>query len=160
MNAEPCRGCGAPVIWARSERGRSGAWLDAGHCMTVDPDTGELTTQCQTLTGRSAHVCPQRPEVREDALPLDAEPLSEDTVSVVLAAVVAAVAKHGRPVTATEIRREVAGYPGGPGSIAVRLAMAELVTTGRARSAVIKKDHMGCGTEGIGWELVPSVVAS
>jgi hypothetical protein len=38
--------------------------------------------------------------------------------------------------------------------------MAELVTTGRARSAVIEKDHMGCGTEGIGWELVPSVVAS
>lgn len=157
MNAEPCRGCGAPVIWARSERGRSGAWLDAGHCMTVDPDTGELTTlemRLSSLTGRSAHVCPPRPEVSEDALPLDAEPLSEDTVSVVLAAVVAAVAKHGRPVTATEIRREVAGYPGGPGPIAVRLAMAELVATGRARSAVIKKDHMGCGTEGIGWELV------
>jgi len=168
MNAEPCRGCGALVIWARSERGRSGAWLDADACggrnsVTVDPDTGEITTlemRLPSRTGRSAHVCPQRPEVREDALPLDAEPLSEDTVSVVLAAVVAAVAKHGRPVTATEIRREVAGYPGGPGSIAVRLAMAELVTTGRARSAVIKKDHMGCGTEGIGWELVPSVVAS
>lgn len=163
MNAEPCRGCGAPVIWARSERGRSGAWLDAGHCMTVDPDTGELTTlemRLSSLTGRSAHVCPPRPEVSEDALPLDAEPLSEDTVSVVLAAVVAAVAKHNRPVTATEIRREVAGYPGGPGSIAVRLAMAELVTTGRARSAVIEKDPMGCGTEGMGWELVPSAVAS
>lgn len=73
---------------------------------------------------------------------------------------IAAVAKHNRPVTATEIRREVAGYPGGPGSIAVRLAMTELVTTGRARSAVIEKDPMGCGTEGIGWELVPSAVAS
>lgn len=167
MKVERCQ-CGAPVVYARSASGKRATYLDAepagGHEDTwVDPATGEITVSHMRIAspfGRTVHVCPPRPEVSEDALPLDAEPLSEDTVSVVLAAVVAAVAKHGRPVTATEIRREVAGYPGGPGSIAVRLAMTELVTTGRARSAVIEKDHMGCGTEGIGWELVPSVVAS